>query len=152
MGSHSYVMPDPQQFLERYHQWSLEMAETYRDLLPQEDYEYGFDPYWVSAYPYRVDLSKSEMQEVTVTIRNFRDVTQQHRVELCLPDGVSASPPVLAGEVPAHARKSLQVTLRREEAGNRKANDVKIQIVPFDMTLDGQRYGQLFDMILRVPE
>ncbi|MCA9046947.1 MAG: MBL fold metallo-hydrolase, partial [Planctomycetaceae bacterium] len=71
MGSHSYVMPEPQAFLERYHEWSKEMVSLYKGLLPEKDYEYLFDPYWVSAYPYRVDLSEEAEQEVEITIRNF---------------------------------------------------------------------------------
>ena len=75
MGSHSYVMPEPRAFLQRYHDWSKRMVSLYQDLLPDRDYQYGFDPYWVSAYPYRVDFSKSDSQQVTLTVRNFSKQT-----------------------------------------------------------------------------
>ena len=148
MGSHSYVMPKPRKFLERYHAWSKDMAATYRALLPEKDYEYLFDPYWVSAYPYRVDLSAESSQEVTVTIRNFRDTPQRHRVKLVLPDGVTASPSILEGEVPAESRRKYQVKLTAKNSTEARG----LQIVPFDITLDDKHYGQLFDFLIRLPE
>lgn len=148
MGSHSYLMDNPAEFLERYHQWSLEIAKLYRDLLPDTDYEYLYDPYWVSAYPYRVDLSKENSQEVQVTVRNFRNVVQRHRIELKLPRGIIAEPSVLEGEVAAEGRHMYKVRL----SVDRSAATSGIQIVPFDIRLDEKKYGELFDFLVRTHE
>jgi len=148
MGSHSYVMPEPAAFLSRYHEWSKQMRDLYRDLLPDKDYEYGYDPYWVSAYPYRIDLSASESQTVQVTVRNFRDKPQEHRVELKLPPGITAEPAVLEGTVPAKSRKSFPVKLKLD----RRLAPKGLQIVPFDIRLDGKLYGEMFDFLIRTSE
>jgi glyoxylase-like metal-dependent hydrolase (beta-lactamase superfamily II) len=148
MGSHSYVMHDPAAFLKRYHAWSKEIIALYQDLLPDEDYEYLFDPYWVSAYPYRVDLRERDTQTVTVTVRNFRDAPQRHRVELKPPPGVTAEPAVLEGTVQAESRRSFDVRLTVD----RGKVPAGLQIVPFDITLDGRRYGELFDFLVKVRE
>ena len=145
MGSHSYVMPEPAAFLGRYHDWSQRIITLYKDLLPGKDYEYLFDPYWVSAYPYRVDMSEADEQQVTVTIRNFRAAPQRHRVSLQLPAGIRAEPPVLKGVVNAESRRSFPVKLTID----RSAAQPGLQIVPFDITLDDHRYGQLFDFVIR---
>ena len=148
MGSHSYVMPNPEGLLNRYHEWSKEIIRLYKDLLPEKDYEYLYDPYWVSAYPYRVDFAKEITQTVEVTVRNFRSTLQRHRVELKLPPGVTAEPAVLEGVVPAESRRQFPVklTIDRETAPK------GIQIVPFDVTLDGKRHGELFDFLIRTSE
>ena len=148
MGSHSYVMHNPAAFLSRYHEWSKQIIQQYHDLLPDPDYEYGYDPYWVSAYPYRVDLSQSETRTVTVTVRNFRATPQQHRVELKLPPGLTAEPAVLEGTVPAESRQSYPVKL----TVNRDLVPSGVQLVPFDITLDGKRYGEMFDFLIRAKE
>ncbi|MEM7230921.1 MAG: MBL fold metallo-hydrolase [Planctomycetota bacterium] len=145
MGSHSYVMPEPAAFIDRYHRWAGEIIELYRGLLPDEDYEYLFDPYWVSAYPYRVDLSEKDKAQVEVSVRNFRSAPQAHRVELRLPEGITADPPVLEGLIEREGRTSYSVELRID----RKRAPKGLQIVPFDITLDGKRYGELFDFLLR---
>lgn len=145
MGSHSFVMPNPAAFLGRYHDWSKRIVKQYKELLPEIDYEYLFDPYWVSAYPYRVDLSERDEQQVTVTIRNFRSKPQQHQVTLKLPPGIRAEPPVLVGTVDAESRRSYTVKLTIDRAAAASG----LQIIPFDITLDDHRYGQLFDFIIR---
>ena len=148
MGSHSYVMPNPEGLLNRYHEWSKEIIRLYKDLLPEKDYEYLYDPYWVSAYPYRVDFAKEITQTVEVTVRNFRSTLQRHRVELKLPPDVTAEPAVLEGVVPAESRRQFPVklTIDRETAPK------GIQIVPFDVTMDGKRHGELFDFLIRTSE
>lgn len=148
MGSHSFVMPKPQKFLERYHAWSKEMAALYRELLPDPDYEYQFDPYWVSAYPYRVDLSETSSQQVTVTIRNFRSDPQQHHIVLNCPPGVKAVPECLIGTVPAESEQEITVELTADASVAKQG----LQIVPFDITLDDKHYGELFDFLILLPE
>ncbi len=111
MGSHSFVMDRPQAFVKRYLEWAQQMVTQYQDLLPDRVYQYRYDPYWVSAYPYRVDLESGKAGKVEVTIRNFRDQVQQHRIHLVTPPGIEAEPAWLCGSVPAHDRATYQVTL-----------------------------------------
>lgn len=148
MGSHSYVMDDPADFLHRYHEWSKQIITLYRDLLPDKDYEYLYDPYWVSAYPYRIDFSKDNVQNVTVTIRNFRESPQRHRVKLKLPPGVKAEPTVLEGTIGPKSRQNFKVKLSID----RSTVSQGVNIVPFDITLDEKHYGEFFDFLIRVQE
>jgi len=145
MGAHSYVMPEPKGLLHRYHEWSKEIIRLYEDLLPEEDYEYLYDPYWVSAYPYRVDFSQKETQSVEVTVRNFRSTEQSHEITLVTPAGITADPPVLLGKIPPEQRATYPVKLRIERTKAKKG----LGIIPFDITLDGKRKGQWFDFIYR---
>lgn len=145
MGSHSYVMQDPAAFVERYHRWAQAMIGLYREILPTDAYEYAFDPYWVSAYPYRVNLSQADEAEVFVTVRNFRDRPQRHSVRLQLPVGISADTELLEGEVPARGRVRIPVKLRVDRGVCEQAQSM----VLFDITLDGQRHGDLFDFLVR---
>lgn len=145
MGGHSYVMPEPKEFIERYTAWAQRMITVYRELLPDPDYEYRFDPYWVSAYPYRVDFSESTEQTIQVTVRNFRSKEQHHNIILVLPKGVTAVPGVLEGVVPAESRSTFQVKLTADTA----ILPPGVQIVPFDITLDGKPSGELFDFLVQ---
>jgi glyoxylase-like metal-dependent hydrolase (beta-lactamase superfamily II) len=149
MGAHGVLMTEPKAFIDRYHDWALRAISKYKALLPDADYEYGFDPYWVSAYPYRVDLTKEDTQVVQVTVRNFRDRPQKHRVVLKTPPGIVAVPNVLEGSVAAKSRESFPVTLKVQ---NRNQQPAGVQIVPFDITLDGRQHGELFDFILMTQE
>lgn len=145
MGAHGVLMTEPKAFIDRYHDWAMRAISKYKALLPDADYEYGYDPYWVSAYPYRVDLTKEDTQVVQVTVRNFRDRPQKHRVVLKTPPGIVAVPNVLEGTVAAKSRESFPVTLKVQSRDQQPAG---VQIVPFDITLDGRQHGELFDFIL----
>jgi hypothetical protein len=145
MGAHNVLMNHPTAFVERYHEWSKRIIAHYKNLLPNENYEYGFDPFWVSAYPYRVDLEQVPSQDVAITVRNFRDRAQHHLVRLKLPRGVTAEPAVLEGTVAPKSRQTFKVTLKSDSA---RVGD-GVQIVPLDITLDGQQKGELFDFLLQ---
>ncbi|WP_395751494.1 MBL fold metallo-hydrolase [Prosthecobacter sp.] len=148
MGAHGVLMTEPRAFIERYHDWARRIIAEYKELLPDTDYEYLFDPYWVSAYPYRVDLTQLHTQEVSITVRNFRATEQKHRIVLQLPPGVRAEPTTLEGRVPPKSRQSFKVKLSADPA----RVPASVQIVPMDITLDGRHYGQLFDFILQARE
>ena len=55
---------------------------------------------------------------------------------------------MLEGTIDAESRQSYPVKL----TVNRHAVPSGVQIVPFDITLDGKRYGELFDFLIRVKE
>ena len=100
-------MTNPTAFVERYHgAGRRELWPDYKELLPDSNYEYQFDPFWVSAYPYRVDLQEQSTQEVTITVRNFRDRIQRHSICLRLPPGITATPSILEGTVAASLANS----------------------------------------------
>ena len=145
MGAHNVLMNNPAAFVERYHEWSKRIVARYKGLLADPYYEYQFDPYWVSAYPYRVDLQDKSVREVTITVRNFRDKPQRHRIRLQLPPGITAEPSILEGVVAAKSREPFKVTLKADldkvPAG--------VQMVPFDITIDDQHLGELFDFLVQ---
>ncbi len=145
MGGHSYVMDKPEGMIDRFWTWSRAMRESYRELSAEEDYHYMYDPYWVRAYPYRVTAKPGETAEVEVLVKNFLDRAQGHRIAIHAPEGISAEPAVLDGEVAAGGtgRHRLKIT----PAPGAPAG---VRIVAFDVTLDGTRYGERFDCVLQV--
>lgn len=149
MGAHGVLMTEPMEFIGRYHDWALRAIRKYKELLPGENYEYGYDPYWVSAYPYRVDLTQDATRTIQVTVRNFRDYPQQHHIALQLPPGIEAEPKVLDGTVAARGRQSFPVKLTVKDRAKQPEG---VQMAPFDITLDNTHHGELFDFILMTRE
>lgn len=145
MGGHSFVMPEPKEFIDRYHRWAQEIIRVYQELLGNPYYQYRFDPYWVKAEPYRVILSPGATQQVDLVVRNFREGEQRHRIAIATPPGIVADPPVLEGVLKGHSRQSFPVQLRAEPGA-----EPGLRIVGFDITLDGRRYGQWFDMLVDI--
>lgn len=145
IGGHSYVMDSPRAFIKRFRDWGPKLRDAFRDLSTDDDYRYMFDPFWVRAEPYRVTVAPGQAAEVTVHVRNFRQRPQRHRIAVHTPAGISAEPAVLEGGVAREA--TLQVPLRLKADASAPAG---VYIVAFDVTLDGRRYGEWFDLILSV--
>lgn len=145
IGGHSFVMDRPAQFIERYRRWAYEMREAFRALSPERDYRRWFDPYWVRAEPYRVQVGPGQSAEVRLHVRNFQRGRQAHRVEIHTPPGVLAEPAVLEGHLAGRARESFPVVFKALPGAS-----PGVHLVAFDVTLDGRRYGQRFDAIVNV--
>ncbi len=145
MGGHSYVMGRPAGLIERYRTWAYAMRDSFRTLSADPDYEYMFDPFWVRAEPYRVKVPRGGAVEIDVHVRNFRPRPQAHSIAVAAPPGLSAEPGVLQGTLGAKSRSPFKLRLRA-------AADAKpgVAIVAFDITLDGKRYGQVFDAVVEV--
>ncbi len=145
LGGHSYVMDQPAGMIERYRQWSYDIRDAFRGLASDKDYQYWYDPFWVRAEPYRIRLVRGGSSEFDLHVRNFRTAGQRHRVEVRTPAGVSATPEVLQGELAAEARGVFRVNLTAGAEAR-----LGVQLVTFDITLDGKRYGEYFDLIVEV--
>lgn len=144
-GGHAYVMDRPAKFIERYRKWAYDMREAFRDLSSDKDYEYWFDPFWVRAEPYRVRLAPGEEAEVLLHVRNFRSSSQKHQIRIVAPEGFMVEPPVISGAIPAESRENYVFKVKASAAAPQG-----VSLIAFDITLDGHRYGQLFDCIVGV--
>ena len=145
IGGHSFVMDHPADFIERFRKWSYEMRDAFQSLSPGPDYRYWFDPFWVRAEPYRTVLRPGQSAEVALQVRDFGKTSQKHRIEIHTPPGIVAEPAVLAGELAGGSRKSFPVRVRAT-AGAVPG----VYLISLDITLDGDRYGELFDLVVGV--
>jgi glyoxylase-like metal-dependent hydrolase (beta-lactamase superfamily II) len=143
VAGHSWVIDRPQPMIERFAAWAREIREVYQSLSAEEDYRYMFDPYWVRADPYRVFVKPGQSAEVTLHIRNFLSRPQRHRIEVQAPHGVTVEPVVLEGSV--EPGSSSRSRLKVSTAAGQKPG---VYVVALDVTLDGKRYGEWFDMIV----
>jgi glyoxylase-like metal-dependent hydrolase (beta-lactamase superfamily II) len=145
IGGHSWVMPKPRQFIERYGAWAERMRRCFQGLSSESDYRYWFDPYWVRADPYRLRLKPGGEGEVRLFVRNFHAKPQRHRLACQAPAGVEAAPGVLTGEVAAASQTGFPVKVRAVATAQ-----PGLRIVAVDVTLDERRYGQRFDFLVEV--
>jgi glyoxylase-like metal-dependent hydrolase (beta-lactamase superfamily II) len=147
VGGHSFVMDRPAKFIERYRRWAYDMRRAFRALSADKDYRYGFDPFWVRAEPYRVSLRAGETAEVALHVRNFRRRTQAHRIEVHAPPGLAAEPSVIEDHLAGNGRKSFALRVRAALDAPRG-----IHLLAMDVTLNGCRNGERFDLIVEVRE
>ncbi len=145
VGGHSFVMGHPAQFIERYRRWAYQMRDAFQSLSPDPDYRYWFDPFWVRAQPYRVTVRPGGSVTVDLHVRNFRSRAQTHRLEVHTPPDLIAETPMLTGRLAGVSRRAYPLRLKASAEAA-----AGVHLVSFDVTLDGQRYGEWFDLIVDV--
>jgi glyoxylase-like metal-dependent hydrolase (beta-lactamase superfamily II) len=145
VGGHSFVMGNPGAFIQRYRLWSYDMRAAFQELSPDPDYRYWFDPFWVRAEPYRSTIRPGTKRIVKLFVRNFRPRTQTHRIELHTPADLVARPSVIEGSLSSESRRAFPITI--QVAPHSRPG---VRLVGLDVTLDGQPYGERFDLVVEV--
>lgn len=145
MGGHSYVMDKPAAFIERYRRWAYEMRDAFKDLIAEDDYRYGYDPFWVRVEPYRLRLKAGESAELTVVTRNFTDREERRRVLFDPGPGLAVEPRVREILLPAESRRSFTISVKA--AGTAEPG---VRLIGIEPQRDGRRYGQWFDAAVEI--
>jgi glyoxylase-like metal-dependent hydrolase (beta-lactamase superfamily II) len=145
LGGHSWAIADPRPLIDRFMEAAAELRAALVDLAPDRDYRLTFDPYWLRVQPYRVGLARGGRAEATLVARNFLDVATVYDVRLVCPPGITVAPAQAALRVEPGGVKRLPLTFSATAdvlAG--------LSLVALDVTHDGVRHGQLFDVVLLV--
>jgi len=145
VGGHCWVMDQPRELIERFRTRMVELRGAFQELSADEDYRIGFDPYWVSALPYRVIVNPGGSAQVEILIRNYRDRPQGHRILLRSTPELQFEPAVIQGEVAIGGEIRVPVTV---SAAAGAASGMRL--VALDITACGTRLGELFDFLVHI--
>ena len=143
LGGHSWAIENPKPLIDRYLTAAEELREAFRDLTKERDYRLAYDPYWARLHPYRVNVKPGETADAAVVVKNFLDVPTVYEIKLVCPPGIRIDPSVATLRVEAGGFRRLPVKVSA-------ANDAVqgLALVAIDVSQDGVRRGQLFDVIV----
>jgi len=84
--------------------------ELYARLFPHDNANFGLDPYWIHAYPYRQRALPGARVELEVRIMNHAAAPKQARAMLNLPAGWA--PAVASGDasIPPHTEARIRLS------------------------------------------
>ena len=145
VGGHSVVIDYPGDLIDRYRQWAYQLRDSFQELSTFQDYRYWFDPYWVKAEPYRSRLAKGKLVKVNLVIRNFSEGDQFYKVKIRTPKGITSDPEYIEMKITGPGMKSYLVEFEATEKAV-----TGVEIVSFDLTLNGEPIEGWFDAILNI--
>jgi len=145
LGGHSWAIADPKPLIDRFMDAADELRAALVDLIAERDYRLAFDPYWLRVHPYRVGLARGGRATATLVARNFLDQPTVYDVRIACPPGITVAPAQAALRVEPGGVKRLPL----EFAAAADAPD-GLSLAALDITHDGARRGQLFDVVLVV--
>jgi glyoxylase-like metal-dependent hydrolase (beta-lactamase superfamily II) len=143
LGGHSWAIANPGPLVERFMAASDELRAALADLTSERDYRLWFDPYWVRIHPYRVPLARGGRAEAVLAARNLLAEPTVYEIRIVCPPGVCVDPEAATLRLPAGGVDTLPLVFSA-------AADAPpgLALAALDITHDGVRRGQLFDVIL----
>ncbi len=117
--------------------------ELYGRLLPYDNANFGLDPYWIRAYPYRQQALAGARIEVDVCVMNHGATARQARASLNLPEGWT--PAASSGEQRIPARTEARIRL---SAIAPKAPARRHQVLGISAAIDGKPVGEFAETII----
>ena len=145
LGGHSWAIENPKPLIDRSIAAADELREAFRDLTRERDYRLAYDPTWARVHPYRVNVKPGDATDATIIVRNFLDVPTVYEIKLVCPTGIRFDPSVATLRVEAGAARRLPVRVTAAKDAVQG-----LALVAIDITQDGVRRGQLFDVIVNV--
>jgi glyoxylase-like metal-dependent hydrolase (beta-lactamase superfamily II) len=145
LGGHSWAIENPGALIERYIAAGDELRAALVELTNEKDYRLWFDPFWARIHPYRVNVKPGAAAEATLVVRNFLDAPTVHEIKIIAPAGLRFEPAAVTLRVePLGVRRlPVRVSAVQDAAAG-------LTLAAIDITQDGVRRGQLFDVIVNV--
>ena len=142
VAAHFGAIPFSDDYLQEGSRILRERGELFLELLPWDGVNFGLDPYWVRAYPYRQTVLRGQPVALEARIWNHSDTPCEASVELRVPVGWKvtktgrvAIPPHTEGRIPLGAVAPAKPLVRRDVLG-------------LDLRFRGRNFGETSEAII----
>jgi glyoxylase-like metal-dependent hydrolase (beta-lactamase superfamily II) len=117
--------------------------KLYAKLFPHDDVNFGTDPCWIRAYPYRQNVMPGVPVVIEARVMNHSSKRKHVRAELKLPHDWNSGPCVGTQEIPAQAEGRIRLEAVTPSAPNRRR-----YVIGLAVTIDGQPLGEFAEAIV----
>ncbi|HUU26520.1 MAG TPA: MBL fold metallo-hydrolase [archaeon] len=118
--------------------------EAVADVLPYGDPNLGFDPNWVSFYPYSARIKPGVQFDTRVQVRNHYSRAMNADIELRVPAGWQVEPPRGQIVIPAKGEEALSFKVRVISQGRPKGRTV----ITAQVKTEERDWGEFAEMLL----
>jgi glyoxylase-like metal-dependent hydrolase (beta-lactamase superfamily II) len=114
-------------------------------LFPHENPNFGLDPYWIRAYPYRQMALPGALVTVEARVMNHSAKRMTVRAGLRLPAGWKAGTPAPAQAIPPRTEGRIRLSAMAPPAPQRRR-----QVLGLAATVDGKPLGEFAEAIVDI--
>jgi glyoxylase-like metal-dependent hydrolase (beta-lactamase superfamily II) len=143
MAAHWGPLPVSPEYLTRSLTLLRERATLYQKLFPHSDVNFGTDPCWIRAYPYRQTALPRGLVGMEARVMNHSAKPMKVRVTLNLPEGWKSS--LTSGETQIPARTEGRIRLH---ATAPSAPDRRRHVLGISAVVDGHPVGEFAEAIV----
>jgi hypothetical protein len=120
--------------------------ELYRKLFPYDDVNFGLDPFWIRAYPYRQTVLPGARMELEARIMNHSDKPKRAHARLALPEGWKAQQADgQQAQIPARTEGKIRLTAVAPSTPVRRRH-----VIGISTAVDGAPLGEFAEAIVEI--
>jgi glyoxylase-like metal-dependent hydrolase (beta-lactamase superfamily II) len=143
MAAHWGPLPVSAEYLEKSLVLFQERERLYQKLFPHNDVNFGTDPSWIRAYPYRQKALPGAAVEIEARIMNHHKSPMRARVTLNLPKGWRAGPGRDEVKIPPRSEGGIRLQ------ATSPANPVRRRdVLGLSASIDGQPLGEFAEAVV----
>jgi len=143
MAAHWGPLPVSTDYLNRSLTLFQERPKLYQKLFPHSDINFGTDPGWLRAYPYRQTVLPGGPVEVEARVMNHSTKPMKIQLTLHLPDGWKGGQRSGATEIPARTEQGVRL-----HATAPLAPDHRRHVLGLSAVVDGRPIGEFAEAIV----
>jgi len=143
MAAHWGPLPVSPEYLDKSMALFRERERIYRRIFPHKDGNFGTDPCWIRAYPYRQTVFPGSVVEIEARVMNHAADPMKVQVSINLPSGWKADD--IAGEarIPARSEGRVRFTLTAPSSPDKRRDVLGLSAV-----IDGNSVGEFAEAIV----
>jgi hypothetical protein len=143
VAAHWGPEPVSAEYLKKTRAFFTEREKLLKDLLPYDNVNFGTDPCWIRAYPYRQRVLPGSQVDIEARVMNHSSKPKNVRADLRLPAHWQAGP--LTGGIRVPAKNEGRIRLK---ALAPPAPDRRRDVIGLAVTVDGQPLGEFAEAIV----
>lgn len=143
MAAHWGPLPVSTEYLTKSLALFQERAKLYQNLFPHNDVNFGTDPCWIRAYPYRQTVFAGGLTEVEARVMNHSARPLKVQVTLNLPDGWKSELGDGKAEIPARTEGTVRLRATAPSAPDRRRH-----VLGLSALIDGHPVGEFAEAIV----
>jgi glyoxylase-like metal-dependent hydrolase (beta-lactamase superfamily II) len=132
MAAHWGPLPVSSEYLKKSIALFQDRERLCQKLFPHDDANFGTDPCWIRAYPYRQKVLPGSHTEIEARVMNHSPKTKRVRVALNLPKGWQASKTKGEMEIPARTEGRFRLLAKAPGAPDRRRHVIGLSAVVDD--------------------
>lgn len=145
MAAHWGPLPVSAEYLKKSINLFVEREKIYQQLFPHSDINFGLDPCWIRAYPFRQNVLPAGSLELEALVLNHSRQSMDAKVALNLPLGWEATEPAGEKQIPPQTEARIRLRAKAPARPDRRR-----YVIGLSAIIDDKPLGEFAEAIADV--
>jgi glyoxylase-like metal-dependent hydrolase (beta-lactamase superfamily II) len=147
LPAHSNVFATNGEDKEEFKEWASKTTDAIKDLLPPDNPDLAYDPYWASFYPARIHIKAGDKVEISLRLKNYSGKALTGKCRLKCYGDFTFENEVIAYEMKTGETKDFPVIVKSKKSAGKG-----IHIITADIEYDNTVFAEFPQAYLQIDE